>query len=100
MENELTAAQLALARMIELSMTAQPGPAASAENMRCRALLGRATRACVDKAMEVAGGSSFFRASKLERLFRDAQGVRFHPLQDKPQAVMAGRYALGLSFDD
>jgi alkylation response protein AidB-like acyl-CoA dehydrogenase len=100
MDNELTAAQLALARMIDLATTAQPGPAVSAEQMRCRALLGRSTRACVDKAMELAGGNSFFRANKLERLFRDVQGVRFHPLQDKPQAVMAGRHALGLSFDE
>jgi len=100
MDNELTAAQLALARMIDLAMTAQPSAAVSAEAMRCRALLGRSTRACVDKAMELAGGSSFFRANKLERLFRDIQGVRFHPLQDKPQTIMAGRHALGLSFDE
>ena len=100
MDNELTAAQLAFARMMELTMTAQPSAATSAETMRCRALFGRATRATVDKAMEVAGGSSFYRANKLERLFRDIQGVRFHPIQDKPQTIMAGRHALGLPFDD
>jgi acyl-CoA dehydrogenase len=100
MDNELTAAQLALARMIDLAMTAQPSAAVSAEAMRCRALLGRASRAAVDKAMELAGGNSFYRANKLERLFRDIQGVRFHPLQDKPQALMVGRHALGLPFDD
>ena len=27
------------------------------------------------------------------------QGVRFHPLQGKPQTIMAGRHALGLSLD-
>jgi len=100
MDNELTAAQLALARMIDLAMTVQPSAAVSAEAMRCRALLGRASRATVDKAMELAGGNSFYRANKLERLFRDIQGVRFHPLQDKPQALMVGRHALGLPFDD
>ena len=100
MDNELTAAQLALARMIDLTMTSQPSAAVSTEMMRCRALLGRTARATVDKAMEVAGGSSFYRANKLERLFRDIQGVRFHPLQDKPQAIMAGRHALGLPLDD
>jgi acyl-CoA dehydrogenase len=100
MDNELTAAQLALGRMIDLAMTAQPSTATSVETMRCRTLLGRASRAAVDKAMEVAGGSSFYRANKLERLFRDIQGVRFHPLQDKPQAITVGRYALGLSLDE
>jgi len=100
MENELNAAQLALARMLDLAMTAQPSLAISAEAMCCRALLGRASRAAVDKAMELAGGNSFYRANKLERFFRDIQGVRFHPLQDKPQALMVGRHALGLSPDD
>lgn len=96
MDNELTAAELALGRMLELAMTAQPSADVSAEGMRCRALLGRATRATVDKAMELAGGSAFFRSNRLERLFRDVQGVRYHPVQDKPQVTMAGRHALGL----
>ena len=100
MENELTTAQLAIGRMIEMSMTLQPSAAATAEVMRCRAIVGRSARAAVDKAMELAGGSSFYRANKLEKLFRDIQGVRFHPLQDKPQAVLVGRHALGLSFDE
>jgi len=50
--------------------------------------------------MELAGGASFYRAATLERLFRDVQGVRFHPLQDKPQTTLAGRFALGLPLDD
>lgn len=100
MDNELTAAQLALWRMIDLATTAKPGPQTTIETMSCRAILGRSVRATLDKAMELAGGGSFLRAAKLERLFRDAQGVRFHPLRDKPQAVMAGRFALGLSLDD
>jgi alkylation response protein AidB-like acyl-CoA dehydrogenase len=100
MENELEATQLALARMLDIAMTSQPGPDVTAQTLRCRFLLGRHARATVDKAMELAGGSSFFRAGTLERLFRDVQGVRFHPLQDKPQVVLAGRHALGLTLDD
>jgi acyl-CoA dehydrogenase len=100
LENELTAAQLALGRMIELATTAQPGPETTADALCCRAILGRSTRAAVDKAMELAGGGSFFRAARIERLFRDVQGVRFHPLQDKPQTVAVGRVALGLPLDD
>ncbi|MET0532809.1 MAG: acyl-CoA dehydrogenase family protein [Steroidobacter sp.] len=33
----------------------------------------------VSKAVEIAGGRSYFRKSPLERLFRDAQAGRFHP---------------------
>lgn len=100
MENELQAAQLALARMIDLTGIAQPGPETTAEVMCCRAVLGKATRATLDKAMDLAGGGSFFRSARLERLFRDVQGVRFHPLQDKPQLQLSGRFALGLPLDD
>ena len=99
LENELTMTQLALARMIEIAMTRQPGPETTAETMCCRALLGRGVRATVDKAMELAGGGAFLRAARLERLFRDAQGVRYHPLQDKPQSRTVGRLALGLPMD-
>jgi acyl-CoA dehydrogenase len=100
MENELAMAQMALGKMIDLVATEQPGEKTSIQVLHCRALLGRGVRATVDNAMELAGGNSFFRAARLERMFRDAQGVRFHPLQDKPESVLAGRAALGLPFDD
>ena len=100
MENELTSAQLALARMVEIAMTLKPGDATTVEVMCCRAVLGRGTRATVDKAMDIAGGGSFLRKSALQRLFRDVQGVRYHPLQEKPQTVLAGRYAFGMPIGD
>ena len=99
-ENELTSAQLALARMIDMSMTVKPGVETTVEMMCCRTILGRSTRATVDKAMDLAGGSSFLRRNALERLFRDVQGVRYHPLQEKPQTVLAGRFGLGLPLDE
>ena len=100
MENELTSAQLALARMIDMAMTMKPGVETTVEMMCCRTILGRGARATVDKAMDLAGGGSFLRRNPLERLFRDVQGVRYHPLQEKPQNVLAGRFALGLPLDD
>jgi alkylation response protein AidB-like acyl-CoA dehydrogenase len=100
MENELTSSQLALARMIDLAMTQQPGVETTVETMCCRAILGRGARATVDTAMDLAGGGSFLRGNVLERLFRDIQGVRYHPLQEKPQNVQAGRFAFGLPIDD
>jgi len=50
----------------------------------------------VEKAMEVCGGSSFFRSLGLERLFRDVQAARFHPWQERKQYSFTGRIALGL----
>lgn len=99
-ENELTSAQLALARMVDIAMTRKPGVETTVEIMCCRAILGRGARAAVDKAMDLAGGGSFLRRNALERLFRDVQGVRYHPLQEKPQNVVAGRFALGLPLDE
>ena len=100
MENELTSAQLALGRMIDIAMTGKPGVETTVETMCCRSILGRGARAAVDKAMDLAGGGSFLRRNALERLFRDVQGVRYHPLQEKPQTEVAGRFAFGLPLDD
>jgi len=100
MENELTSAQLALARMIDIAMTMKPGVETTMEVMSCRAILGRGARSTVDKAMDLAGGGSFLRKNSLERLFRDVQGSRYHPLQEKPQNVLAGRFAFGLPLDE
>ncbi|MES1023667.1 acyl-CoA dehydrogenase family protein [Gloeocapsa sp. BRSZ] len=36
-----------------------------------------------DLAMEIVGGSAFYRQHGLEKLFRDVQGVRYHPLCEK-----------------
>jgi acyl-CoA dehydrogenase len=99
MENELAAARLGLASMIENAGASAFGPATTNTAMIGRTLAGRHAIRTVEKAMEVVGGSSFFRALGLERLFRDVQGARFHPLQEKPQALYAGRMALGLDID-
>jgi alkylation response protein AidB-like acyl-CoA dehydrogenase len=49
--------------------------------------------------MEAAGGQAFYREAGLERAFRDVQGARYHPLQEKPQTVLTGRVALGWNID-
>ncbi len=43
--------------------------------------------AVVDIALQVAGGSAFFRTSPLERAYRDVRGGPFHPLT--PEATLA-----------
>jgi alkylation response protein AidB-like acyl-CoA dehydrogenase len=95
MENHLLTARLAHRRMIEIAETGEPGPATTSEAMQCRQIVGENAIAVVEKAMELAGGMSFYRKAGLERAFRDIQAARFHPLQAKPQRDLAGRVALG-----
>jgi acyl-CoA dehydrogenase len=100
LDTELAAARLALADMVAAGSGPTPGPETTGRVVVGRALAGRAVLRVVDKAMELAGGAGFYRAAGLERLYRDAQGARFHPLPDKPQRLYAGRLALGLDVDD
>jgi alkylation response protein AidB-like acyl-CoA dehydrogenase len=99
MENAFAAAAMALEQMIHTAETAQPGPDTTNRIMIGRTLAGQAAIKTVERAMEVAGGASFYRRFGLERAFRDVQGARFHPLQEKPQLRYTGRLALGLEID-
>lgn len=51
-------------------------------------------RTVVDLALEVAGGSAFFRGSALERAYRDVRGGPFHPLTPEATLELVGRRAL------
>jgi alkylation response protein AidB-like acyl-CoA dehydrogenase len=99
MENELATARMALRHMIDAAATTTMDAATTNEVLIGRTLAGRAAIRTVEKAMEVVGGASFFRALGLERLFRDVQGARFHPLHEKPQQLYTGRLALGLDVN-
>lgn len=99
MENAFAAAEMALERMIDLAAHAKPGPETTGRATIARTLAGEAAIRTVERAMEAAGGASFYRDRGLERAFRDVQAARFHPLQAKPQALYAGRLALGWDID-
>jgi len=99
MEVELIAAQLAQAELIGLASREKPGPATTARVMSLRTLFARAAVRTVEKAMELAGGIGFYRQAGLERLFRDIQAVKYHPVPEKPQARLTGRIVLGLDID-
>jgi alkylation response protein AidB-like acyl-CoA dehydrogenase len=99
MQNAFAAAEAAHVRMIHLAETAQPGPETTSQAMIGRTLVAGAAIRTVELALEVAGGAAFHRDLGLERAFRDVQGARFHPLQQKPQLRYTGRLALGLDID-
>lgn len=99
MENAHARADMAMREMIEIAATGKPGPETTSRAMICRTLVAQAAITTVEKAMEVAGGASFYRKTGLERAFRDVQGARFHPLQEGPQLAFTARVALGLDID-
>lgn len=95
MENALLQARLANAHALVIAERRAPGPETTSAALQCRQLTGQAAIRTVEKALELAGGSAFYRHNPIERMFRDIQAARFHPLQEKPQLDMAGRFALG-----
>jgi len=99
MENEVAAARIALGYMIAAAGLNEPGPAVTSRIFTGRTLVERSAIATVEQAMLVAGGSAFYRSNGLERLFRDVQAARYHPLQEGVQRELAARVALGLDID-
>lgn len=96
LENRIAAARYAHGAWVSLGESAQPGPQTTAEALACRTLVGQAVLDATSAAMDVAGGGGYFRANGLERLFRDVQGARYHPLQEVLQKDFTARIALGL----
>jgi alkylation response protein AidB-like acyl-CoA dehydrogenase len=94
LDNELMAARLALQHMISTAVVSQPGFATTNQIMTGRTLVAKAVLNVADLAMEIAGGSAFYRKVGLEKLFRDVQGVRYHPLREEAQRKLSGQLAL------
>lgn len=99
LENELTAAHLALKHMIAIAASNQPGFETTNQIMTGRALTARAVLNVVDLTMEATGGSAFYRSQGIEQLFRDVQGARYHPLRDGEQRRLSGQLALNWTVD-
>jgi alkylation response protein AidB-like acyl-CoA dehydrogenase len=99
LETDLMTARMAVERMVALAGEALPVPETTGEVLTCRVLAGKACIRTVEAAMEVVGGRGFYRDFGLERLWRDVQGARYHPLPEPAQRALAGRLALGVSID-
>jgi alkylation response protein AidB-like acyl-CoA dehydrogenase len=54
----------------------------------------------VDIAMEMSGGSGFYRANELEHLYRDIRGGAFHPANSALTHEIVGKTALGIGLDE
>jgi alkylation response protein AidB-like acyl-CoA dehydrogenase len=94
LDNELMAAKLALQHMISTAAVGQPGFETTNQIMAGRTLVAKAVLNVADLAMEIAGGNAFYRKLGLEKLFRDVQGARYHPLREEAQRKLSGQLAL------
>lgn len=99
LETELASARIACDSLVAFAESASPGPETTNTVFMRRSLIARSALRTVELAMDVAGGAAYFRKVGLERLFRDVQGARFHPLTPGAQRRLAGRMALGLPID-
>lgn len=98
MMNELTSAELHWQDMVRLANDLDFDPRnAIGQDVLCRKT--NTANACigvVTRAMEIAGGQGFYRSFGLERLFRDVQAAKYHPLPQPDQQQSLGEYHLRL----
>jgi alkylation response protein AidB-like acyl-CoA dehydrogenase len=96
MNNDLAAAEIQLGDMLRITNDYD----FAAIDQNGHDILTRKTNVAdtsirtVTKAMEVVGGAGFYRAFGLERLFRDVQAARYHPLPESEQIRFSGEYLL------
>lgn len=97
--NDLTLAQIAWRDMIALCNDYDFGPTEqlASEQLVRKTIVSSAAARSVRKAVELVGGSAYFRQGELERLWRDVQAAHFHLLPEKKQLDFTGRVKLGLA---
>jgi alkylation response protein AidB-like acyl-CoA dehydrogenase len=99
LENAHVSLDLAHAAMVEIGARATPSVHTTHRVMTLRSLVGRAAMEVGARALDVAGGPGFFRANGVEQRFRDLQGARYHPLQERRQQMFTARFVLGANID-
>ncbi len=73
----------------------RPSPEVYLAVMSAKNEVAEAGVAVCDLAMDVVGGSAFFKGSVIERCYRDIRAAKFHPLTAEDALVETGRHALG-----
>jgi len=98
MENALVTAQMAHRETIGLANNYYFAPTLEGANATLirKTIAAEAIKRCVSKAVEASGGGAFYRKHPIEKLWRDAQAVQFHPMPEKKQLLFTGRIAMGL----
>ena len=96
MNNDLVAAEIQLNDMLRIAdnYEFEPIDQNGHDILTRKTNVANAVIRVVSKAMEIVGGAGFYRGFGLERLFRDVQGARYHPLPESDQAKFSGEYLL------
>jgi alkylation response protein AidB-like acyl-CoA dehydrogenase len=96
MMNELTSAELHLKDMIRIAndLDFKPDDQTGQEILSRKTNVANACIGVVTRAMEIVGGPGFYRSFGLERLFRDIQGAKYHPLPQADQQQSLGEFLL------
>jgi acyl-CoA dehydrogenase len=98
MENELTTAVLAFESMVAIAnnLDFEPSVQKASDILIRKTIVTQAAIRTATKALEIAGGTGYFRSLGLERLLRDSYAGQFHPLPPKKQQRFTGRLKMGL----
>ena len=96
MNNDLVAAEIQLNDMVRIANNYdfEPIDQNGHDILTRKTNVANAAIRVVTKAMEIVGGEGFYRAFGLERLFRDIQGARYHPLPERDQVRFSGEFLL------
>lgn len=94
--NSLTSAEVHLRDMIRIAndLDFKPIDSNGADILIRKTNVANACIDVVEKAMEIVGGQSYYRSHTLERLFRDVQAAKHHPLAEQEQLRFCGEYIL------
>jgi alkylation response protein AidB-like acyl-CoA dehydrogenase len=96
MNNDLAAAEIQLNDMLRIANNYdfEPIDQNGHDILTRKTNVANAAIRVVTKAMEIVGGEGFYRSFGLERLFRDVQAARYHPLPESDQMRFSGEYLL------
>jgi len=96
MNNDLVAAEVQLNDMLRITddYDFEPIDQNGHDILTRKTNVANAAIRVVTKAMEIVGGEGFFRAFGLERLFRDIQAARYHPLPEIEQTKFSGDFLM------
>ena len=101
MDNKLQVARWALLGALDaIGPDPEPDVQRFAAAMAAKRCVAEEGIAVCDLAMEVSGGSGFYRRNPIEQCYRDIRAAKFHPLTPEQTLLHAGRVALGLPADE
>ena len=96
MSNQLSLIQLSLEDMLRINnnFDFEPDDEIAHKILSRKTLLAESAIELLRQSMEVCGGLAYRKSLGLERLFRDVQAARYHPLSKRDQYAFSGSYLL------